>query len=91
MFENRVLRDLRGWKKQKAGENWRMGWVELVAYMAEKRTEMHTEFWLEILKKWYCLEGLCLPKMQVLKWILKKHGGMKWTGFIWLRIGTNGW
>jgi hypothetical protein len=26
----------------------------------------------------------------ILKWILKKQCGRAWTGFIWLRIGTNG-
>ena len=31
-------------------------------------------------------EDLRLPKMKVLKQILKKQGGMKWAGFIWLRI-----
>jgi hypothetical protein len=24
-----------------------------------------------------------------IKWILEKQDGMVWTGFIWLRIGTN--
>jgi hypothetical protein len=26
----------------------------------------------------------------ILEWILWKEGGTLWTGFIWLRIGTNG-
>jgi hypothetical protein len=26
----------------------------------------------------------------ILEWILGKYGGKVWTGFIWLRIGTNG-
>jgi hypothetical protein len=25
----------------------------------------------------------------ILKWILDKHDGKMWTGFIWLSIGTN--
>jgi hypothetical protein len=28
--------------------------------------------------------------IHVLDWILGKWGGKMWTGFIWLRIGTNG-
>jgi len=31
-----------------------------------------------------CLDG------NKLKWIFKKSVGRKWTGLIWLRIGTNG-
>jgi hypothetical protein len=26
----------------------------------------------------------------ILKWILKKYDVRAWTGFIWLRIGTDG-
>jgi hypothetical protein len=25
-----------------------------------------------------------------IKWILERHDGVVWTGFIWLRIGTSG-
>jgi hypothetical protein len=25
----------------------------------------------------------------IIKWILKRYDGVAWTGFIWLRIGTN--
>jgi hypothetical protein len=71
-------------------KSWKMRWMGHVAHMAEKRGEMHTEFWLEILKKWNCLENLSLPSRTVLKWILKKQDGREWTGFIWLGIETSG-
>jgi len=34
--------------------------------------------------------GLGIDGMTILKRILKKLNGSAWTGFIWLRIGTNG-
>jgi hypothetical protein len=35
------------------------------------------------------LEDLGIDRMILLKWILEKLGG-KLTGFIWLRLGSNG-
>jgi hypothetical protein len=26
----------------------------------------------------------------ILKWFLEKYGGVVWTGFMWLRIGSSG-
>ena len=26
----------------------------------------------------------------ILNWILRKWGGRRWTGFVWLKTGTNG-
>jgi hypothetical protein len=36
------------------------------------------------------LEVLSVDTKILLKWILKKQGVSKWTGFIWLRIETSG-
>jgi hypothetical protein len=42
---------------------------------------MHTKFWLE---------NVDVDRGILLEWILEKYGGVVWTGFIWLRIGTIG-
>jgi len=34
--------------------------------------------------------NLRLGGMIILEWILEKYCGKEWTGFIWLRIRTNG-
>jgi hypothetical protein len=34
-------------------------------------------------------EDLCVKVRKILKWILGKHDGKMWTGFIRLRIGTS--
>jgi len=34
-------------------------------------------------------EGLCLHERIILRWIFRKWFGA-WTGFVWLRIGTDG-
>jgi hypothetical protein len=36
------------------------------------------------------LKDLVVDAKIILEWALRKYGGMVWTGFIWLRIGTNG-
>jgi len=36
------------------------------------------------------LGRICVDGRIILEWILRKLGGKGWTGFIWLRIGTNG-
>ena len=50
MFENRVLRDLRGWKKQKAGENCIMSFMTVLLakyYQGDKIMEDEMgETWL---------------------------------------------
>jgi hypothetical protein len=35
-------------------------------------------------------EDLDIDGNIILEWILGKHSGKLWTGFIWLRIGTSG-
>jgi hypothetical protein len=35
-------------------------------------------------------EDLDIDGRIILEWILGKWGGMMWTGFIWITIGTNG-
>jgi hypothetical protein len=35
-------------------------------------------------------EDFGLDRRIILKWILKKQTEGMWTGFIWLKIGTNG-
>jgi hypothetical protein len=44
----------------------------------------------KIEKKKDCLEGLGVNGWTILRWTLKKQFERVWTGFIWLRIGTNG-
>jgi len=36
------------------------------------------------------LDDLCVDERIILEWILGSWGGKMWTGFVWLRIGTNG-
>jgi hypothetical protein len=51
---------------------------------------MHTTFWSENLKGRDQSEDLGVDGKMILEMILGKYGGKVWTGFIWLRIGTNG-
>jgi hypothetical protein len=51
---------------------------------------MHAVFRLGNLKRRDNSEDLAVDGRTVLKWILGKYGGMVWTGFMWLRIGTSG-
>jgi hypothetical protein len=46
---------------------------------------------LENLKGRDCSEDIGVDGMIILEWILEKYDGKLRTGFIWLRIGTNGW
>lgn len=46
-------------------------------------------FWLVNLKKRDKLEGTGVDVRIILTWILKQWDGREWTGFTWLRIGTN--
>jgi hypothetical protein len=50
---------------------------------------MHTEFWLRYLKGIDHSQNLSVDGRIILKLILKKQDE-KWTGLIWLRIGTSG-
>jgi hypothetical protein len=49
---------------------------------------MHTIFWVENLEERDQTDDLGANVNIILEWILRKHGGKLWTGFIWLRIGT---
>jgi len=51
---------------------------------------MQAIFWLENLKGRDQLEDLAIDGRIILEWILGKHSGKVWTGYIWLRIGTSG-
>jgi len=51
---------------------------------------MHKIFWLENLEERDHSDDLGVNGRTILEWILRKEGGWMWTGFIWLRIGTNG-
>jgi len=50
---------------------------------------VRTGFWWEELREIDHLEDLGVEVRLLLKWISKKFDGLAWTGFIWLRIGTN--
>jgi hypothetical protein len=65
----------------------RMRWAGYVAQM--ERWEMHTIFWLEILKGRDRSEDLGIDGRIIFEWILGKYGGKLWTGFMWLWIGTS--
>jgi hypothetical protein len=49
-----------------------------------------TKFRSENLKGKDHSEDLDIDGKIISEWILGKYGGMVWTGFIWLRIGTSG-
>jgi hypothetical protein len=49
---------------------------------------MCKKLWLESLKGRDQWEDLDVDGRIILRWILKKHGGRVWNGFVWLRIGT---
>jgi hypothetical protein len=48
------------------------------------------ENWSESLKGTDDSEDLSVGGRVMSEWISGKQGGKVWTGFIWLRIGTNG-
>jgi hypothetical protein len=50
--------------------------------------ERNSNFWSENMKERDPREIGVEGKL-MLEWILGKYGGRLWTGFIWLRIGTN--
>jgi hypothetical protein len=51
---------------------------------------MPTIFWVENLKGRDHEEDIGVNEWILLEWMLGKYGGKVWTGFIWLRIETNG-
>jgi hypothetical protein len=51
---------------------------------------MQTKFWLESLKGRDHSEDLHIDSKNKLKRMLGKKNGRMRSGFIWLRIGTNG-
>jgi hypothetical protein len=53
--------------------------------------EIHTIFLLENMKGRGHLEELCVDGKIILEWISETCGVRVWTGFIGLRIRTNGW
>jgi len=50
---------------------------------------MHTEFWLESIKRRDHLEDLGNDRKIIFEWILGKKSGKVWTGCICLRIETS--
>jgi len=52
---------------------------------------LHTEFWSEDLQDTDHSVKLGIDGAMLLEWILGKGGEKEWSGFIWFRIGTNGW
>jgi hypothetical protein len=55
-----------------------------------ERSEMHTGFCGKNLKEGDCFENLGIDWRIILEWVLRKHDGRMWTGFIWLRTGASG-
>jgi hypothetical protein len=51
---------------------------------------MHTVFWLENLRVGDHSEDQVVDGKIISEWILGRYGEREWTGFIWLRIRTNG-
>jgi len=51
---------------------------------------MHTVFWLENLRVGDHSEDQVVDGKIILECILGRYDGREWTGFIWLRIRTNG-
>ena len=50
---------------------------------------MHTKLWWGNLKEIDQVKNLGVDEKLLFKCVLKKEVGREWTGFIWLRIGTN--
>jgi len=46
--------------------------------------------WFENLEGREPSEDLGVDRKIILEWITGKQGGKVWTGFIWLRMGTEG-
>jgi hypothetical protein len=42
------------------------------------------------LKERDILEDICVGEIVALKWAFSEEDGTTWTGFMWLRVGTNG-
>jgi hypothetical protein len=54
------------------------------------KDETCRRFWSENLKGEEHAEDPRVDGRIILDWILGKYGGHLWTGFVWLRIRTNG-
>jgi hypothetical protein len=65
-----------------------MRWAGHVACMVEIRNA-YKRLIEKNLKGRDHLEDLVIVEKIVLEWILEKQCGKLWTGFIWLRTGTN--
>jgi hypothetical protein len=61
----------------------RMRWLGHVAHVVEKKNEC--KFVMGKLKETNHLKHLRAKRI-ILKWILNKHNGRAWTGFVWLMI-----
>jgi len=51
--------------------------------------KVHTGFWWGNLQLRDHLEETTVYRKIILKWTLKKSGGLAWTGLIWLGIETS--
>jgi hypothetical protein len=67
----------------------RMRWGGM--WHAWERGDKCTGFWWESLKERAHLRDQGIDGRMGLEWILGRLVGGVWNGFVWLRIGTNGW
>jgi hypothetical protein len=68
----------------KKSRRWRGVW-----HVWEIR-QVPTEFWWGYLRERDQLGDLGVDGRVIIDWIFKKLDAQAWTGFIWLRLGTNG-
>ena len=71
-----------------------LGWsnteerVWLVMWNVWGSGEVHTGFWVGVLREGYHLGYINIDGRMILKWIIIMWDGEAWTGILWQRIGT---